>query len=539
MITLAVPTRDRPDRFQLMVDSVNQTTEGTVEVIAWRDVDDHSRYPRVGNVTYHVGDRPAPQEMASLWNKAWAQGSGDIVMLAADDIRFETTGWDRRVAEAFDRFPDRLGMVYANNLSDPRPVLPFVSRAWTDAIGFVPNDLPGWFADEHIWSIASELGRVIFLEDVVIEHHQFGSDQTYADAMLARAEVGGLEGMRRRFYSIPEVERRDVLVGKLRTKMEKCDVLAPVPRPQWQQSSLELAAGTRYHRDRMRQDTLVVVHCYKGDRALVQRHMPLYQHHGSRVLVLSPEDSPVKLRGVECQQAGKAAYYGQDSLDRQRAHLRILAERPETYFLLNDADSFCLSPEIPRYLFEQADKVWSNEVEEWRPHSSPYPKIGMHPPYFLRRDTIQRMLRVADRPEVQAHPITPYIDWFMVALTCEANLEHDSYPDGFSFPAWRYDWIPDTQTLGHDYKHKYVENGRMHGDDIVEKQVARGAVMIHSVKHKQVYERLLKAHEKFVHSGAPLMPNGQITMEDYVEANPTQVRESYGFVEGDTVRIQI
>jgi hypothetical protein len=269
--------------------------------------------------------------------------------------------------------------------------------------------------------------------------------------------------------------------------------------------------------------------------------MPLYKHHGSRVLVLSPEDSPVRLRGVECQQAGKAAYFGQDSLDRQRAHLRILAERSETYFLLNDADSFCLSQEIPRYLYEQSDKVWSNEVAEERPHPSPYPKIGMHPPYFLRRDTIQRMLRVADRPEVRAHPLTPYIDWYMLALTCEAGLEHDRYPDGFSFPAWRYDWIPETQQLGHDFKHEYVKDGRVRGDDLVARQVSRGAVMIHSVKHKDVYDRLVEVHKEFERSGAPLMPNGQITMEDYIEANqaPVQIAYEPGFFEGDTVRIQM
>ena len=544
MISLAVPTRGRPDRFKTMVNSANRTAVGQIEVIAWRDNDDTADYPKLKNVEYHVDDRPGPQEMASLWNRAQRAGHGGVTMLAADDITFETKGWDARVESAFTEFPDRIGMVYCRNPGDERPVLPFVSREWIKVAGFVPDQLPGWFADEHIWSIASEIGRVIYLDDVIIQHHQYGDDQVYSDALLARAARGGLQGMRRKFYSIPEVEYRDKKVERLRRVMQgeyqsaSQDASQDASQPQWQVVSLQSASETRFHRDRMRKDTLVVVHCYKGDAGLVKRHMPLYKHHGAKVLVLSPEDSPVRIRGVECQHAGKAAYYGQDSLDRQREHLKILAQRPEKFFLLNDADSFCLSPEIPRYLYEQSDKVWSNEVVEWRPHSSPYPKIGMHPPYFLRRDTIQRMLRVADRPEVLAHPITPYIDWYMVALTYEAELKHESYPDGYSFPAWKFDHIPETKELGHNYKHKYVEDGKVRGDDLVERQVSRGAVMIHSVKHKPVMDRLIAAHERFEHSGQEILPRTEILMEDYAEANPTQVRVAYqSFGDGDTVRV--
>lgn len=173
-------------------------------------------------------------------------------------------------------------------------------------------------------------------------------------------------------------------------------------------------------------DTLVVVSAYAGDAHQVSTFLPCYLHHECSVIIMSPEDSKVEIPGLICRYAGRRAYIGQESLDRQRLHLQIAYEEyPFAYYLFNDADSFCVSPEIPKFLYEQSDGiVWSGEVTDPRPHWSPYPKIAMQPPYFLSRESLRRMLAVADK--VKAHPITPYIDHYMLQLTCEAGLQHKS-----------------------------------------------------------------------------------------------------------------
>lgn len=170
-------------------------------------------------------------------------------------------------------------------------------------------------------------------------------------------------------------------------------------------------------------DTRVVVFCYAGDRHQVENLMPNYRRHGAPISVLSPEDSPVRIDGVECLHAGRRAYIGQDSLTRHRLHLKLLLDRcPEKYFFLNDPDSFCVSPELPARLYRDAeDTVWGNEVVEPRPHWSPYPKIAIQPPYFLTRETIRRLL---EAPDPGCHPITPYIDWYWVALCYSAAITH-------------------------------------------------------------------------------------------------------------------
>lgn len=173
----------------------------------------------------------------------------------------------------------------------------------------------------------------------------------------------------------------------------------------------------------MNEDTCVAVFCYAGDAELVQRHSPQYFHHCAPVVVLSPKDSPVLLSGADCYQAGERAYIGQASIDRQRAHLKLLLERRhEKYFLLCDADSFIVSAKIPDRLYRDSNiTVWSNECFEPRPHASIYEKIAMQPPYWLTRDSIERLLAA---PIVPLHPITPYIDHWWVQHTSSAGLVH-------------------------------------------------------------------------------------------------------------------
>ena len=172
----------------------------------------------------------------------------------------------------------------------------------------------------------------------------------------------------------------------------------------------------------MNEDTRIVVFCYDGDRDLVERHFPVHRSHQCPISIMSPSDSTVFIGGADCRNAGKRAYIGQDSINRHRAHLEMCLEYSEQYFLLHDADSLCLSPEIPHRWHRHADTcVFSGEVPETRPHETPYPKTAMQPPYYLHRSTIAQLL--AAEP-VEVHPITPYIDWWWTAQCWKAGVSH-------------------------------------------------------------------------------------------------------------------
>lgn len=503
MISICCPSRGRPERFAEMLESVKRTATGDVEIICRLDDDDPTvkDYPKDPLVSYISG--PHPHMMSKLWNECWERATGDIGMLAGDDIIFVTEGWDRRVAEAMRLASDRLVMVYTND-ETPRqaPVLPFISRRWADLVGFTTSDFPGWFADEWIWSMAAELRRVVFLDDVIIHQDQRGDDETSQELILKRMGMGGMEGMRARHYSAALVAQRDLLIATLRAAMTDDVLLEPDPVPLWFTQSIEWAANTRA--DNQATDrTLVVIHCWQGDKDNVIDFLPYHKRHKLPILILSPEDSPVVIEepGVTWHAVGKRAYFGQESLERQRAHLTYLLTLPYDYFLLNDADSICVEPELPSYLFTEENKgiVWSNEVPEFRPHQSPYPKIAMQPPYFLHRSAIEKLLTV----DVSAHPITPYIDWYMVALCEESKTPHKSFPDGASFPAWRRERIRETQQLGHDYKHEYNPNGSIAGDAMMQRRVREGAIFLHSIKHKPVMDMLVAQRRQMTHQDEP------------------------------------
>ncbi len=210
----------------------------------------------------------------------------------------------------------------------------------------------------------------------------------------------------------------------------------------------------------MNPDTLISVHCYAGDAALVERALPTHRAHGCNLLILSPTDSKVKFPGIEFAHAGRAAYIGPESLNRQVLHLRLLLEGPENFFLLNDADSFCVSPAIDARLYgAAAGCIWSNEVTEPRPHESPYPKLAFQPPYFLSRDSIERMLAVVDK--VQPHPITPYIDWYMNALSAEAGLAHRPFTE-LEVPSSGPACATDDPWLQLDYRIRFCNTTFLH-----------------------------------------------------------------------------
>lgn len=175
----------------------------------------------------------------------------------------------------------------------------------------------------------------------------------------------------------------------------------------------------------MNDKTLVSVQCYLGDVGRVLNNLCLYLHHApAPVIILSPEDSPVIIPGLVCRQAQgcKAGYIGTESLDRQRACLRILLEYPFDWYLLNDSDSFCVSPEIPKILYADKGMFWSNELTDPRTHPTDLPRLAFQAPYFFSRDVLERLIWVCD--EVKTNPITPYIDHFMMQLVYKAGLRH-------------------------------------------------------------------------------------------------------------------
>lgn len=207
MISLCCPTRGRPQAFAEMVATaaVLAHEPGAVEVVAYLDADD----PAVPD--YQAGNYPLKAELvvgerctlSDAWNRAAAAASGDVLMLAADDLRFRTHRWDRIVEGSIaGLFEDGIGVVYGRDgHADGRMAThPFVTRRWTEVVGrFTSPYWPADYVDLWLHDVAEKVDRLRFLPGLFVEHmhYSYGKgdfDRTHQER-IARAEGADLPGL--------------------------------------------------------------------------------------------------------------------------------------------------------------------------------------------------------------------------------------------------------------------------------------------------------------------------------------------------------
>ncbi len=203
-IDLLVPTRGRPDRFQKVVESAQDTADKPDQVSVWAYFDDDDgsyggrvykcRDPRFMNMV--VG--PHLDIMSDLWNRLYEVSDGDILWHGNDDMVFETYGWDTKVRDAFSKVPDGIACVYGDdgNLHDSIAVASFTTRK---AARVMPWYLPPYFKSLYndLWltHVYRKLDRLVYLPDVLIrhEHHSVSGyehllDDTYRERFCHDAE---------------------------------------------------------------------------------------------------------------------------------------------------------------------------------------------------------------------------------------------------------------------------------------------------------------------------------------------------------------
>ncbi len=195
MISLLVPTRDRPGNVRTLIRSVCSTASGPVEFVFY--VDDDAQYPpNVYNVPESRKDITVrvftgPRIIFSdMWNKCAQIASYDIFGVIGDDVAFRTDGWDTIIAGAINSHPDKLAIAYGKDGVHPPPHCAtqiFVSRRWAEVLGYVtPPYFSSDYTDVWMYELADSIGRAKYLPEVYTEHlHPIAGksvwDQTYQE----------------------------------------------------------------------------------------------------------------------------------------------------------------------------------------------------------------------------------------------------------------------------------------------------------------------------------------------------------------------
>lgn len=178
-----LPTRGRPDRIQNLFNSIVETARHpeNIEIILYVDEDDtqsHSVTHPVLKLVTHIGPRVP---MGKMIQTCYAKSRGEYIMLLGDDNVFRTQNWDERVIEAFNRFPDKIALVFGNDLNqeDRMCTAPFISRVYCELTDGPCHELyPSEFIDTHIMDMFYKLrywglNRIVYMADMVVEHMHY------------------------------------------------------------------------------------------------------------------------------------------------------------------------------------------------------------------------------------------------------------------------------------------------------------------------------------------------------------------------------
>ena len=117
--------------------------------------------------------QPAPGNMVAALNQAALAlvDTYDTIGFIGDDHRFRTLGWDLKVRHALERMGG--GIVYGDDLAQRAnlPTQVFMSSKIIKALGWMGLPTCHHLYIDNAWLvIGTELGRIEFLPDVVIEH---------------------------------------------------------------------------------------------------------------------------------------------------------------------------------------------------------------------------------------------------------------------------------------------------------------------------------------------------------------------------------
>jgi len=209
--------------WQSVIDTADDISN--VELIFYIDNDDeislekyeelNSQYSQVRHVT---GERIV---LSLCWNECWRISNGPYYMLCADDIVFSSESWDTILLQEFDKFPDKIVMVYGRDgKKDERlSTHPFLHKKWTDTLGyFAPPYFSSQMNDKWIFDIAIDLGRAHYVPEIFTEHKHLGKNRELRDRVYIEQIRRFRTDNIRQLYNNKILEREEA-VRKLRNEI--------------------------------------------------------------------------------------------------------------------------------------------------------------------------------------------------------------------------------------------------------------------------------------------------------------------------------
>jgi len=195
VISLLLPTRGRPALAERFFRSVVEMSAcpSVVEIILYVDDDDTESH-RLDTQGVRVKKIFGPRRTMGEYNsQCLKRATGDIIILANDDLVIRTKGWDEQVRATHRSYPDGIYLAWGNDLFKGRKIstFPILSRRTCEIlVEPYPRAYRGAFIDTHLFDIFKRVekkapGRVRYLHDVIFDHLHYRQgksemDETYS-----------------------------------------------------------------------------------------------------------------------------------------------------------------------------------------------------------------------------------------------------------------------------------------------------------------------------------------------------------------------
>lgn len=187
VISLLLPTRQRPEQFQRFYESALNTADKPKEIEVVVYIDDNDGSYDSYNPKQLVKVR-GPREfdglvnLSKMWNKCWETASGQYFGHMGDDIVFRTKSWDSAIKSVINDRPKKICFAWCNDYTDESyrnnfGTHGFIHKNWTDVVGrFVPPYFASDYNDTWFNDVAEALGVRTYLHEYITEHmhHSIG-----------------------------------------------------------------------------------------------------------------------------------------------------------------------------------------------------------------------------------------------------------------------------------------------------------------------------------------------------------------------------
>jgi hypothetical protein len=228
-ISLLLPSRGRPKKFNRLISSINKTTFdlSSVELISIHDNDDES-FCEIEFKKCKFKNIQIKSEQSSMGfynSECLKKSSGESIILINDDVIFKTKNWDKLVNNLALKHKDSIYLGYGNDLfkGSKLPTFPILNRALIELIKDpYPVEYKGAFIDTHLNDLFQIIrkkyqDRFEYLEKFIIEHLHYRTGKSKVDEIYLKRDRFGDDNIFLEKFKT-RVDHSNLILESLRSK---------------------------------------------------------------------------------------------------------------------------------------------------------------------------------------------------------------------------------------------------------------------------------------------------------------------------------